>query len=45
MSEEYLSRCVVDTVRRTVHIYSTEGDKKTVECDTPEEFKRIKLRS
>ena len=38
MEEEYLSRCVVDTVRRTVHIYSNEGDKKTVECDTPEEF-------
>ena len=27
MEEEYLSRCVVDTVRRTVHIYSNEGDK------------------
>ena len=38
MEEEYLSRCVVDTVRRTVPIYSNEGDKKTVECDTPEEF-------
>mgnify|MGYP001163616867 FL=1 len=38
MEEEYLSRCVVDTVRRTVHIYSNEGDKKTVEWDTPEEF-------
>jgi hypothetical protein len=38
MEEEYLSRCVVDTLRRTVHIYSNEGDKKTVECDTPEEF-------
>jgi len=25
MEEEYLSRCVVDTQRRTVHIYSNEG--------------------
>ena len=41
MEEEYLSRCVVDTVRRTVHIYSNEGDKKTVECDTPEEFMSV----
>jgi len=41
MEEEYLSRCVVDTQRRTVHIYSNEGDKKTVECDTPEEFMNV----
>ena len=41
MSEEYLSRCVVDTQRRTVHIYSNEGDQKTVECDTPEEFMNV----
>ena len=41
MSEEYLSRCVVDTQRRTDHIYSNEGDKKTVECDTPEEFMNV----
>ena len=38
MEDEYLTRCVVDTSRRTVYIYSNEGDKKTVECDTPEEF-------
>ena len=30
MSEEYLSRCVVDTLRRTFYIYSNLGDKKTV---------------
>ena len=41
MEDEYLSRCVVDTLRRTVHIYSNEGDKKTVECDTPEEFMSV----
>ena len=34
MADDYLSRCVVDTTRRTVHIYSSEGDEKTVECDT-----------
>ena len=32
---------MVDTQRRTVHIYSNEGDKKTVECDTPEEFMSV----
>ena len=41
MSEEYLSRCVVDTLRRTFYIYSNQGDKKTVECDTPEEFMNV----
>ena len=41
MEDEYLTRCVVDTQRRTVHIYSNEGDKKTVECDTPEEFMSV----
>ena len=41
MEDEYLTRCVVDTARRTVYIYSNEGDKKTVECDTPEEFMSV----
>ena len=41
MEDEYLTKCVVDTQRRTVHIYSNEGDKKTVECDTPEEFMSV----
>jgi len=41
MSDDYLSRCVVDTTRRTVHIYSSEGDEKTVECDTLEEFMNV----
>ena len=41
MEDEYLTRCVVDTSRRTVYIYSNEGDKKTVECDTPEEFMSV----
>ena len=41
MSDEYLTRCVVDTTKRTVYIYSSEGDEKTVECDTPEEFMNV----
>ena len=41
MDDEYLTRCVVDTSRRTVYIYSNEGDQKTVECDTPEEFMSV----
>ena len=41
MADDYLSRCVVDSTRRTVHIYSSEGDEKTVECDTLEEFMNV----
>ena len=41
MSDEYLTRCVVDTTKRTVYIYSSEGDEKTEECDTPEEFMNV----
>ena len=41
VDDEYLTRCVVETSRRTVYIYSNEGDKKTVECDTPEEFMSV----
>ena len=41
MEDEYLSRCVVDTVRRKVHLYSDEGDTKTVECETVEEFMNV----
>ena len=38
MQDEYLSRCVVDTVKRTFYLYSTEGDEKVVKGDTVEEF-------
>ena len=41
MEDEYLTRCVVDLSRRTVYIYSNEGEIKTVECDTPEEFMNV----
>ena len=41
MADDYLSRCVVYATRRTVHIYSSEGDEKTVECDTLEEFMNV----
>ena len=38
MIDEYLTRCVVDTLRRTITIYSSEGDEKVVKCDTVDEF-------
>jgi len=41
MQDEYLSRCVVDTVKRTFYLYSTEGDEKVVKCDTVDEFMSV----
>jgi len=38
MQDEYLTRCVVDPVKRTVYLYSNEGAEKQVSCDTVEEF-------
>ena len=41
MKDEYLSRCVVDPLKRTVYLYSNEGTEKQVECDTVEEFMNV----
>ncbi len=41
MIDEYLTRCVVDTLRRTITIYSSEGDEKVVNCDTVDEFMNV----
>ena len=38
MEDEYLTKCVVDPVKRTFFLYSSEGDKKEVKCETVEEF-------
>ena len=39
--EEYLTKCVVDPVRRTFYLYSSEGDTKQVDCDNVEEFMNV----
>jgi len=39
--DEYLTRCVVDPVKRTFYLTSSEGDEKTVNCDTVEEFMNV----
>jgi hypothetical protein len=38
MTDEYLTRCVVDPMRKTVYIYSSEGTEKKVSCETTQEF-------
>ena len=39
--EEYLTKCVVDPAKRTFYIYSSEGDEKSIKCDTVEEFMNV----
>ena len=34
-------KCVVDPVRRTFYLYSSEGDTKQVDCDNVEEFMNV----
>ena len=39
--EEYLMKCVVDPVKRTFYLYSSEGDTKQVDCNNVEEFMNV----
>jgi len=41
MQDEYLTRCVVDPLKRTVYLYSSEGSEKQVSCDTVQEFMNV----
>ena len=41
MEDDCLTSCVVDTLQRKVHLYSDEGEAKTVECETVEEFMNV----
>ena len=38
MQDEFLTRCVVDPTKRTIYIYSSEGDTKEIVCDTVDQF-------
>ena len=41
MTDDLLSKCVIDTSKRTVYLYSDGGDKKTVKCETVDEFMNV----
>ena len=41
MEDDFLTSCVVDTIQRKVHLYSDEGEARTVECETVEEFMNV----
>ena len=38
MQDEFLTRCVVDLIKRTFYIYSSEGDDREIVCDTVDQF-------
>lgn len=40
-TEEFLTRCVVDTLARKFYLYSSEGDERIVECETVEQFMNV----
>jgi hypothetical protein len=39
--EEYLMKCVVDTVKKSFYLYSSDGDTKNVVCETSEQFMNV----
>jgi hypothetical protein len=41
MQDEYLTRCVVDPLKRTVYLYSNDGNEKQVSCETVEQFMNV----
>ena len=41
MQDEFLTRCVVDPLKRTVYLYSSDGNEKQVFCETVQEFMNV----
>ena len=41
MTDEFLTRCVVDPLKRKFYLYSSEGEERTVDCETMEEFMNV----
>ena len=40
-TEEFLSRCVVDTLARKFYLYSSEGAERMVECANIDQFMNV----
>ncbi len=40
-TEEFLTRCVVDTLARKFYLYSSEGSEKVVECESVDQFMNV----
>jgi len=40
-TEEFLSRCVVDTLARKFYLYSSKGSERVVECESVDQFMNV----
>ena len=38
MEEAFLTKCVVDPIKRSFYLYSSEGEKRVVNCHNTAEF-------
>ena len=43
MDDAYLTRSVVDPLKRKIYLYSSEGDEETVDCETVDAFMNMLL--
>ena len=43
MDDEYLTRCVVDPLKRKLYLYSSYVYEKTVDCETVDQFMNMLL--
>jgi hypothetical protein len=39
--EEFLSRVVIDPMRKSFYMYSDQGDEKVIECDDIDQFMNV----
>tara|TARA_B100001250_G_scaffold251209_1_gene215930 strand:- start:613 stop:843 length:231 start_codon:yes stop_codon:yes gene_type:complete len=39
--DEYLMKCVVDTVKKSFYLYSSDGDTKNIVCETSDQFMNV----
>jgi hypothetical protein len=39
--QEYLTRCVVDTLSRKFNLFSSLGNEETLQCETVEQFMNV----
>ena len=41
MEEAFLTKCVVAPIKRSFYLYSSEGEKRVVDCSNMEEFMNV----
>ena len=41
MEEAFLTKCGVDPIKRSFYLYSSEGEKRVVNCDNTDEFMNV----